>query len=526
MKLVDIHTDDTVSYLDVIRRAVTNVDVFVSNPGADPSDWVMRGEPLEQALLQKAELEGISQKKERDRYHSFKRIPFDAERKFSAFVGWHEDGSAQIDILGAPEIVIHYTDLDPDRKQQIIEHISHEARNGARVLMLASANVGSCSKDSIDSCFENTVFTYYGVLSFRDPIRMSVRNSIIRITEGGVRTVIVTGDHKGTALYVAKELGIVTHENQACDSSDIDDMTDEQLMNATEHIRVFARATPTQKVRILQAFKKRGEIVAVTGDGVNDAPVLKTANIGVAMGSGTDVAKSASDLIILDDNYETIVSAIEEGRIIVDNLRKVIIFLLSDSFDELILIGGAILFNVGLPLTAIQILFVKVFTDTLPALSFPFDRGDHALQRDPTKIRSSLFDFETKVFTIGRGLFSAVFLFGLYYVLLQYTQIDDAVVRTFVFASFSTYILFLVFPLRSIDLNIWEFNPFSNWYINIAVILGFVMTLLAIYQPWLRDMLGTTYLPMHYMIGVIGVGISNVISMELLKLWFKNKKNT
>ena len=202
---------------------------------------------------------------------------------------------------------------------------------------------------------------FHGIIAFRDPLRPSVKGALARVAAAGVKTIIVTGDHEGTAFAVAKELGIAESENDILRGEDLERLSEEELNSQLDHVRVFARVTPEQKLMLAQLYQKKGEVVAMTGDGINDAPALAAADIGIAPGSGTDVAKNQADLVILDDNFETIVAAIEEGRTILADIRKVIIYLLSDSFDELLIIGGSLLMGLSLPLNALQILFVKSY---------------------------------------------------------------------------------------------------------------------------------------------------------------------
>ena len=523
MSLEEVIGAGDLSRTELLERAASNTDVEVDNIESPPSDWKLHGEPLETALVRAAGEEGISVPASGAFTDVQEYLPFNNERMYSvSAVSDAEQGGERIDILGAPEAVLERTDLDADHKQELLDTVAQYAESGSRIIALASC-ASTSDEQELEQRVETETFTYAGLLVFRDPIRESVKDAIHRIGDTGVRTVMATGDHKGTAGYVATELGLMEEGDRIIEGDELDRMDDDELREAVAHVRVFARVTPKQKVRILEAYQAHDEVVAVTGDGVNDAPALKTADIGVAMGSGTDVAQSASDLIILDDNFTTIVAAIEEGRKIMGNLRKVLVFLLSDSFDELILIGGSIIAAINLPLSAIQILFVKVFNDTLPALSFPFDSSENAFIRSPKAIHRTLFDLQTKVFTIVRGLFSALMLFAVYWGMLTFTDIDSHIVRTFIFATFSSYILFLVFSLRSLHQNIWQFNPFSNWYINGGVALGFVATYLAIYWPPLREIIGTTYLPLHYILWVLVFGAVNIAAMEFLKYLFKER---
>src|SRR3989344_5133523 len=245
---------------------------------------------------------------------------------------------------------------------------------------------------------------------------------------------MVTGDHKGTAFSVGKELGIVRDESEVITGDDLLYLSKEELSSRISRIRVFARVTPEQKLLLTKFYQERGEVVAVTGDGINDAPALQSADIGVAVGSGTEVTKSAADLVILDDNFETIVAAIEEGRTILGNIRKVIVYLLSNSLDELLLIGGALATGLALPLNALQILFVNFFSDSFPALAFGFERGVDGLGEKPRKLNASLMDRELKFLILVIGSLTSAMLFCFYYVLLRYGFPPD-LVKTFVFAS-------------------------------------------------------------------------------------------
>ena len=347
-----------------------------------------------------------------------------------------------------------------------------------------------------------------------------VKDAISRIRQAGVRVVIVTGDHRGTALSVAKELDIIQNESELLTGDDMARCSREELKNSLAHIGVFARVTPEQKLMLTQLFRETGAVVAVTGDGINDAPALAAADIGIAVGSGTDVTKNQADLVLLDNNFETIVAAIEEGRTILDNIRKVMVYLLSNSLDELLLIGGALLAGLALPLNAIQILFVNLFSDSFPALAFAFERGIDNPGEAPRKLNARLFDRQLHFLIFGIGTLTSLFLFVLYYLLLR-AGFDDVVVRTFIFASFASYTLFLTFSIRSLETSIFRYNPFSNRYLVGGVGIGFLLTLAALYMPWLQAILGTAPLPPLWLIGVFGIGVLNIILVELSKWLFR-----
>jgi len=334
--------------------------------------------------------------------------------------------------------------------------------------------------------------------------------------------VIVTGDHQGTAEAVAKMVGFSLGARAVLTGPDLELMGEAEFSRLLPDVQVFARVSPEQKLQIAKAYKDRGETVAMTGDGVNDAPALKEANIGVAVGSGTDVAKSVADLVILDDNFETIVSAIEEGRKTLENIRKVIVYLLSSALDELLLIGGALLLGLALPLNALQILWVNFFSDSFPAIALGFENGADDVGVKPKRLDKNLFDPEMRFLILVIGTLTSLLLFGAYAALLRF-GFDPTLVRTFIFAAFGLYSLFLIFSVRSLHKSIFEYGFFSNLYLLGGVSIGFALMAAAIYWPPLQNILETVSLDWPWVLGVIGVGVLNIIAIELGKLFYRNR---
>ena len=397
---------------------------------------------------------------------------------------------------------------------EVIEEINERAFSGERILGVIS-NEPILDYESLRKYdFKN--FNFDGLITFRDPLRIGVSDAIREIGEAGVRTILVTGDHHGTAEAVAREVGLIDGKGAVLTGDDLNHLSKEELYSRADSVSVFARVTPEQKVAIVKMYQEKGEIVAMTGDGVNDAPALNVANIGIAVGAGTDVTKSAADLVIMDNNYETIVSAIAQGRRILDNIKKVIVYLLSNSLDELFLVGGAIFTGVAMPISAIQILFVNFFSDSFPAIAFAFENEIDGLGNKPRKLSSNLFDRQMKFLLLGVGIITSALLFVMYYYLLE-TDYDPKLIRTFIFASFSTYTLLVSFSFRSLNKSIFQYNPFSNKYLVGGVLMGIMLTLAAIYLPFLSRIMNTVPLPMSWLAGVAVVGGVNILLVELSK---------
>ncbi|MDP3769493.1 MAG: HAD-IC family P-type ATPase [Candidatus Sungbacteria bacterium] len=505
----------------LIEQALLNTDVIVENPDDDPSQWHLVGGAIEIALVRGAAKQGIIYPVLMREMQVIDRRPFSSEYKFSASVSL-TDHKRRTVLLGAPEILIEFTTLSDEEKSPIKNEIERRAISGERLLGVIS-KIDHISVDSIHHQKVFSGFEFKGIIAFRDPVRPSVKDAILRIREQGIRTIMVTGDHQGTAESVAREVGLVDGLCRVITGQELALLSPAELDARADNTNVYARITPAQKELLVKLYQKRGEIVAVTGDGINDAPALKAADIGIAVGSGTDVTKSAADLVILDDNFETIVTAIEEGKRILQNIRKVIVYLLSDTLDEVLLIGGSLMLGLALPLNALQILFVNFFSDSFPAIAFAFEK--HGVVSSPRAVdaKNLLFDRTIKIFILAIGISTSFLLFVLYAFLLRF-GFDPALVRTFIFASFASYTLLLSFSLRSFEKSIFTYNPFSNGYLTAGVLLGVVMTFSAVYIPALQRVFETVPLPFAWVLGVIGVGLFNIVLVEIAKALMQYKK--
>ncbi len=466
--------------------------VLCNNASIEYKDegWRVVGDPTEGALI----VLGNKAKIVREEFTSpVVEIPFSSERKIMTTLHRAEKNKLVAYVKGAPEKVLKLsTHIQKDAgiekltertRKTITDRIHEMATEGLRVLALAYRKTGEVRV--FDKLENNLIFL--GLVGMIDPPRKEVKQAIEDCRQAGIKPVMITGDHKLTAIAVAKEIGLVEKDSElVLTGEELDRLSDEELKERIENTVIYARVSPEHKIRILDAFKKKGHVVAMTGDGVNDAPALKKADIGVAMGiKGTDVTKEASDMILTDDNFATIVNAVEEGRGIYDNIRKFVRFLLCTNFDEIALIGVSILVGLPLPLSPLQILWVNLVTDGLPALALTTDPYEPGLmKRKPRNPRSSilhgmlLFIFVAALLDFISGMF--VFVWGI-------TSIGDIEkVRTMVFTVTVFYELFFVFNCRSEKHSVFKTGIFGNKKLLIAVILSIALQVSVIYLPALQ----------------------------------------
>lgn len=451
---------------------------------ANDAEFAARvGDPLEVALIDFAvEQGGDPQSLHRDHVRLSSR-PFDSAHGFMR-VTVMENGQPVSYLKGAPERLIDRSRLSDSDKQAWEQRARAQARDGYRVLAL-----GWCEGEA------ETDITFLGLVLLWDPPRPEVPDALARAQSAGIRVIMITGDHPATAETVGEAIGIKTAKVLSGD--DIDRMPAEELRAAARACNVFARATPEHKLRLVEALKADGEVVAVTGDGVNDAPALKRADVGVAMGRrGSDVAREVADLVLMDDNFATIVAAIEEGRSIYENIQKCIRLLFSTNFALILLVVGGLglsfLFNIRdpvggmflLPLTAAQLLWINVLADGPPALALTFDHNPGVMRRKPRPAQAELLDPVSLRFIVVTGCAKAFAGIG-FLVLLPYFGYAILETRTAVFLYESMAQLVFAYPSRRISLN-----PLRNTFLHVAVLGGIGLQILTALLPPLRALLG------------------------------------
>lgn len=482
--------DDT---LELIRSFVLCSDATYENGQGT-------GDPTEIALVVLGDKYNILKSELNVKNKRMAENPFDSDRKLMSTL--NIEGSAyKVHTKGAIDNILKIASkvlvkgdavpLSAEIKDQFIKAAEAMSDSALRVLGVAYKDVS----DIINQNDMEKDLTLIGMVGMIDPPRMEVKDSIKEAKTAGITPIMITGDHKNTAVAIAKELGIALSIEQSLTGAEIDKLTDEEFSRDIKKYRVFARVSPEHKVKIVRAFKAQDNIVSMTGDGVNDAPSLKYADIGVAMGiTGTDVSKGASDMILTDDNFTTIVHAIEEGRNIYNNIKKSVIFLLSCNLGEVISIFASILFFWPIPLLPTQILWINLITDTLPAIALGVDPGDKdVMKRKPRNPKESFFSQGAGVrAVIGGTLIGILTLFAFYFGLKEHgytmssANIPDEVLkyaRTMAFIVLATSQLFYSFTMRNSIKSIFKVGLFTNRFLVVGFIIGFVLQVIVVSTP-------------------------------------------
>lgn len=486
------------------------------------------GDPTETALVKAFYKDSKELQKFVEKSKRVYEISFDSTRKMMTVI-MNENGKETCYMKGAPERVLEKCNsvlengkvkpLTYQKKKQIYSYIEAMSNRALRCIAAAYKEENLVKNESVECDL-----IFLGVAGSMDPPRIEVKDAVLKCKMAGIKPIMITGDHKNTALAIAKSINICNSDDQAVTGDELEKMSDSELVKKVNKIRVFARVSPNHKLRIVRAFKKDNNIVAMTGDGVNDAPAIKEADIGVAMGiSGTDVTKEAAAMVLMDDNFATIVSAVEEGRVIYDNIRKFIRYLLSCNLGEVLTMFLASLFYLPNPLTPIQILFVNLATDGLPAIALGVDPPDKDIMRQsPREKNEGIF---------ARGLWEKIIVRGsligvctlLSFMSGRYYGMDLATCRTITMCTLVMSQLLHVFECRSERYSIFEINIFSNIYLLGAVLVSMTMICCILYIPFLSGIFNTVALNLgQWLLVIFFSGIIFLINSVYLLI--KSKK--
>jgi P-type Ca2+ transporter type 2C len=494
--------------------------------------WSIKGDPTEAALVVLAAKAGLGQEESRQQFPRIGEFPFSSDRKRMSTIHKMEDGKKRVFMKGAPEVILdrctalqngdEIVTLDDTGRQRILLANEEMAGNALRVLAIAYSDLAETDAYGEDVIERNLVFM--GLIGMMDPPREEAIEAVRVCRRVGIKPIMITGDHKLTAVAVAKELGIYREGDLVFTGEDLDKIDDKELEGVVDKITVYARVSPLDKLKIVKAWKNRGEVVAMTGDGVNDAPALKHADIGVAMGiTGTEVAKEAADVVLTDDNFATIVSAIERGRWIYDNIKKYLTYLLRANITEVVVLGGVVM-AMGpefLPLLPAAILYINLATDGLPALALGVAPADpDIMEKPPRDPRESVFSRDVRTLILMAVLIECPIFLWMFF----QSQPDMELARTRVFFMFVFIELIIAINFRSLRYSLIQAPP-HKWLL-LAIVWELVLIVVLIQFPAVLDGFGIR-MPSAFDLGLIlALGVGIAIAIELAKIAFRTKEST
>lgn len=472
-------------------------------------------DPLEIAMmawaLRENQEEPISKDKLLKKYKRLDEIPFNPTDKYIATL--HNGDKKLLFFSGAPEVILAHSKLTKKDFQIWQEKFNNYGQKGYRLVGFAYQEMKDTKTKIENSDLKG--LQWLGILIYEDPIRQGVKKALEECQKAGIDVKIITGDYVSTSLAVLKKLGL-EGDQKVLEGKDLEKMSFEELKKIVGKIILFARTTPEQKLKIVQALKENGEVVAMMGDGVNDAPALKKADIGIVVESASDLAKENADMVLLDSNFTTIVQAVEEGRLIFENIKKANLYLFSHSFVEIILIGSSLLFRLPLPVTAAQILWINMFQDTLPAIALAFEGKEKGLMDEPPRPKKTpIIDTQIKILLLFIGIISPIFLTTLVIASLK-GFLPFHFSQTLIFTALGVISMFVVFACRSLRQSFrydLRQNPSLIW----ALLASLSLLLTAIYWPPFQFLLQTQPLGLKEWSWVIMLGILNLLALELIK---------
>jgi Ca2+-transporting ATPase len=537
--------------LNLLTACTVCNDAILQQEGGQ---WVILGDPTEGALLSLSGKAAFEKDQWASKLPRVAEFPFSSERKRMSTIVELLDGASQAgqrsDYMmftkGSPELVLErciqiqvgddVQSISQNQRQQILNHNNEMAARGLRVLGFACKPLDQVPAEGTDAETEQGLI-WLGLAGMLDAPRPEVRQAVANCRTAGIRPVMITGDHQLTAKAVAEDLGIAKPDDRVLTGRELEKLSPAELEREVEQVNVYARVAPEHKLRIVQALQRRNQIAAMTGDGVNDAPALKQANIGIAMGiTGTDVSKDASDMVLLDDNFATIVAAVEEGRVVYTNIRRFIKYILGSNIGELITIAVAPLIGLGgVPLSPLQILWMNLVTDGLPALALAVEPAEpNVMNRAPYDPGESIFARGLGAYMLRIGLILAILTVSLMAWAYGYTHSvypdgspDQDRWKTMVFTTLCIAQMGHAIAIRSNSRLTIELNPMTNPYLWGAVIVTTILQFLLVYVPFLQDFFGTRPLSLFELSVCLGVSALMFVWVEMEKLvyrWVANRR--
>ncbi len=500
-----------------LKIAVLCNEGFVENPDGPPESWKLVGSPTDKALLAVAAKQGVIRETLEKDSAEIARLPFDSYHKYLLSLRKEKSGTF-LYVSGAPERILNKSQNSAQHKNTLEEL----TRKGLRVIGVAYRKISDkdAQKPNLNELVKD--LTFAGFFGLRDPLRKEVKEAVRVCQRAGMRPIMITGDHKLTARAIAEEIGLKIEDDNVIVGEELNSISDEEFEKRLETIKIYARAEPQHKMRVIQAWQKRGKVVGMTGDGVNDAPALKKADIGISLGSGTEVAKESSDLVLLNDSFGIIIKSIEEGRVILDNLRKAISYALADSFTSIILVGIAtVILGWPLPILPVQILWNNFVEDTMPNIAYGFEpEEDDVMWRKPPPPKAPLLNRQMRVLIFGTGLVDQFFALVLFWYIWKNLGLDLSYARTMVFGAICIDTAFVIYCYKSLRKNIWKIHLFSNKWLNLSSLVVIVTFAMAIYLPPLQKVLHTVPLDALSWLVLVVIGVTSMFLIEVTKWIF------
>lgn len=514
---------------EMIAVSLCAIDAFVDT---ENGKRVYRGDSVEQAILKASYNYKQTEHSSVYRANRVDYLAFTSEQRFAAGLAEPKADKFLLCINGAPSLLLDSANsvfengrvlsLTKERKEQIQTAIDTATAAGQRLVAVSSKEV---DYEEIPSNQRHLISesTFLGVIILDDPVREGVDKAIAGVQAAGAKVILITGDNPATAFSIAKQVGIAGEGDSVLTGTDLEKLSDEELMLALENVHVYARVLPKQKLLIASLLQQKGEIVAMTGDGINDAPALRRANIGIAIGSGTEVAKESSDLVLVEDSFATIYAAIEEGRRIIANLRKIVGYLLSTSLSEVVLIGAALLTGAAIPILPAQILWANVIEEGLMSVAFAFEKGEpNAMKRRPQDIHEEGILSREMLWFIALVVTVLSMLTLTLYFYVRALDLPIETLRSIMFLSVAVDSLFMSFAFRSLSTPIWKIPLRNNWFFVGSFLLSLALLAAALTVPFFQYVLSYQPLELKYMVLVGTFSALSLVVIELAKwLYFR-----
>ena len=522
------------THLRVLEIVALVNDAYIENPQDEFAKIIIRGRHTDSALLMASVQAGIEKEKLEKKFKLLQKIDFNSSNKYAARIYKTENNKIIICFLGSPEVVLGKSkQIHLDNKSSLIDEkkrleLGHDVekltKQGLRVLACAWKEIEENEYEKKDYTFFLDDLDFMGFVALKDPIRKDVKKSLEIAKKAGIKTFVITGDHKNTAKAIVNELGMNVNEDEILEGWELDKLSDKKLAKIIEKIIIFARVSPEHKIRIVRALQENGEIVAMVGDGVNDAPAIKASNVGISVGTGTDIAKEVSSIVLLDNSFSVIVKAIEQGRVARENIKRTVIYLIADDFSELFLFFFAVIVGLPFPLYPIQILWINLVEDSFPNIALTTENNtDGIMDEKPINPKEPLIGKFYKKFIFAVFAVSGLSAASVFYLFYNLTgDIDKA--RTVIFALVAFDSLTFAYIIKSFKHSVFNPITFSNKYLNWSIGWALVVLIGGIHIPFFQSILKVSPIGMKEWGIVLGVSLTELLILEIAKYVFIIKK--